>query len=289
MPKLVGVSAADGLVAETPVVSDSQQNTITIKGPRTTMEKIATVGTYAEVNKTLDSSQSFDSDIVLYDSDDAIIYRYTADGTVYDAGNNIVTNSYLTLSFTTTKVTQPISKMKSVQCKANFNNLPSGLSESDISYTIDQSKVTIIGTPEVVDKIDSISLSAIDFRKVSSTTNVFEVSPVLPDGVKILESVEYFTVNINMSGYTETVIDIRNIRCTGLADNLKAKTDTRIKNVKLCGPSDVISSIKSSDFYAVVDLTDKSAGDHTVEVIVKSDIYKNVWQVGNYSTSVTLN
>ena len=215
--------------AETPVVSDSQQNTITIKGPRTTMEKIATVGTYAEVNKTLDSSQSFDSDIVLYDSDDAIIYRYTADGTVYDAGNNVVTNSYLTLSFTSTKVTQPISKMKSVQCKANFNNLPSGLSESDISYTIDQSKVTIIGTPEVVDKIDSISLSAIDFRKVSSTTNVFEVSPVLPDGIKILESVEYFTVNINMSGYTETVIDIRNIRCTGLADNLKAKTDTRIK------------------------------------------------------------
>ena len=289
VPKLVGVSAADGLVAETPVVSDSQQNTITIKGPRTTMEKIATVGTYAEVNNTLDSSQSFDSDIVLYDSDDAIIYRYTADGTVYDAGNNVVTNSYLTLSFTSTKVTQPISKMKSVQCKANFNNLPSGLSESDISYTIDQSKVTIIGTPEVVDKIDSISLSAIDFRKVSSTTNVFEVSPVLPDGIKILESVEYFTVNINMSGYTETVIDIRNIRCTGLADNLKAKTDTRIKNVKLCGPSDVISGIKSSDFYAVVDLTDKSAGDHTVEVIVKSDIYKNVWQVGTYSTSVTLN
>ena len=288
IPKLIGVSAAEGLVAETPVVSDSQQSTITIKGPRTTMEKIATVGTLADVNKTLDSSQSFDSDIVLYDSNDKIIYRYTSDGTVYDANNNIITNSYLTLSFTSTKVTQPISKMATVSCKARFNNLPEGMSESDISYSIDQSKVTVIGTPEVVDKIESISLSAIDFYDISSSSNVFEVSAILPDGVKLLESIDYFKVSIDVSNYADVVLDIKNIRCTGLGSNLKAKTDTRIRNVKLCGPADIIANIKSSDFYAVVDLTDKSAGDYTVEVVIKSDVYKNVWQVGTYSTSVTL-
>lgn len=288
IPKLIGVSAAEGLVAETPVVSDSQQSTITIKGPRTTMEKIAAVGTLADVNKTLDSSQSFDSDIVLYDSNDKIIYRYTSDGTVYDANNNIITNSYLTLSFTSTKVTQPISKMATVSLKAKFNNLPEGMSESDISYSIDQSKVTVIGTPEVVDKIESISLSAIDFRDISSSSNVFEVSAILPDGVKLLESIDYFKVSIDVSNYADVVLDIKNIRCTGLGSNLKAKTDTRIRNVKLCGPADIIDNIKSSDFYAVVDLTDKSAGDYTVEVVIKSDVYKNVWQVGTYSTSITL-
>ena len=288
IPKLIGVSAAEGLVAETPVVSDSHQSTITIKGPRTTMEKIATVGTLADVNKTLDSSQSFDSDIVLYDSNDKIIYRYTSDGTVYDANNNVITNSYLTLSFTSTKVTQPISKMATVSLKAKFNNLPEGISESDISYSIDQSKVTVIGTPEVIGKIESIALSAIDFRDISSSSNVFEVSAILPDGVKLLESIDYFKVSIDVSNYAETVLDIKSIRCTGLGSNLKAKTDTRIRNVKLCGPADIIANIKSSDFYAVVDLTDKSAGDYTVEVVIKSDVYKNVWQVGTYSTSVTL-
>ena len=96
--KLIGVSAAEGLVAEAPFLSNSQQNTITVKGPRTTMDKIASVGTIAEVNSTLDSSETFESDIALYDSNDKILYRYTADGTVYDANNNIVTNSYLTLS-----------------------------------------------------------------------------------------------------------------------------------------------------------------------------------------------
>lgn len=289
IPKLIGVSASDGLVAETPVISDSQQSTITIKGPRTTMDKIASVGTLAEVNKTMSSSQTFDSDVVLYDSNDKIIYRYTADGTVYDANDNIITNSYLTLSYTTAKVMQPISKKVTISCKAVFKNLPEGMSESDISYKIDQSKVTVIGTPEVVDKLETISLSAIDFRKVSTASNVFEVSPSLPDGIKLLESIEYFTVDIDVSNYSETTLDIKNIRCTGLGDTLKAKTDSKIRNVKICGPKDVIENIKTSDLYAVIDLTDKSAGDHTVEVTVKSDVYKNIWQVGTYSTSVTLN
>lgn len=289
IPKLIGVSASDGLVAETPVISDSQQSTITIKGPRTTMDKIASVGTLAEVNKTMSLSQTFDSDVVLYDSNDKIIYRYTADGTVYDANDNIITNSYLTLPYTTAKVMQPISKKVTISCKAVFKNLPEGMSESDVSYKIDQSKVTVIGTPEVVDKLETISLSAIDFRKVSTTSNVFEVSPSLPDGVKLLESIEYFTVDINVSNYSETTLDIKNIRCTGLDDGLKAKTDSKIRNVKICGPKDVIEKIKTSDLYAVIDLTDKSAGDHTVEVTVKSDVYKNIWQVGTYSTSVTLN
>ncbi len=287
VPKLIGVSASEGLVAETPVISDSQQNTVTVKGPRSTVDKIATVGTIAEVNDTLETSQTFNSDVVLYDSSDRILYRYTADGTVYDANENIVTNSYLTLSFTNVKVTQPISKKKTVNCKAVFSNLPSGMSYDDINYKLNQSKVTIIGTPEIVDKIENISLSPIDFRTVSTTSSSFEVSASLPDGVKILENIDVFYVDINVSGYAEITLDIKNIRCLGLSSDLKAKTDKSIR-VKLCGPVNVIKNIKATDLYAVIDLTDKTAGDYTVEAVIKSDVYDSVWQIGTYSTSVTL-
>lgn len=288
IPKLIGVSASEGLVAETPVISDSQQSTVTVKGPRSTIEKIATVGTIAEVNNTLSTSQTFNSDVVLYDSNDKMLYRYTADGTVYDANQNIITNSYLTLSFTNVKVTQPISKKKIVNCKAVFNNLPAGITDQDVKYKLSQSKVTVIGTPEIIDKIDNISLSPIDFRTVSTTSNSFEVSASLPDGVKFLENIDnVFIVDIDVSEYEETTIEIKNIRCLGLNGNLKAKTAKSIR-VKLCGPKNVINNIKASDLFAVVDLTDKKAGDYTVEAVVKSDVYNNVWQIGTYSTSVTL-
>lgn len=288
IPKLIGVSASEGLVAETPVISDSQQSTVTVKGPRSTIEKIATVGTIAEVNNTLSTSQTFNSDVVLYDSNDKMLYRYTADGTVYDANQNIITNSYLTLSFTNVKVTQPISKKKIVNCKAVFNNLPAGITDQDVKYKLSQSKVTVIGTPEIIDKIDNISLSPIDFRTVSTTSNSFEVSASLPDGVKFLENIDnVFIVDIDVSEYAETTIEIKNIRCLGLNGNLKAKTAKSIR-VKLCGPKNVINNIKASDLFAVVDLTDKKAGDYTVEAVVKSDVYNNVWQIGTYSTSATL-
>ena len=50
--KADGAAAIDGLVAETPVVSGTENDTITIKGPRTVMNKIDSVVAYAAVNKT---------------------------------------------------------------------------------------------------------------------------------------------------------------------------------------------------------------------------------------------
>lgn len=287
VPKLIGVSAADGLVAETPVVADSQQSTITVKGPRSTIKRIASVGTIAEVNRTLSKSETFDSDIILYDSNDKPIYRFAADGTVYDPQNNIVTNSYLTLSFTNVKVTQPISKKKTVQCVPDFINLPDGITIDDIKYKIDTNKVTVIGAPEIIDKIENISLSPIDFRTISTENNKFDLSVVLPDGIKLIENVDVFKVEIDVSKYAEISIDIKDIRCLGLEGDLKARTDKTVR-VKLCGPSNIIEKIKSNDFYAIVDLTDKTSGDHTCEITVKSDVYDEFWQLGNYNISVSI-
>lgn len=288
IPKLIGVSAAEGLVAETPIISNSDQSTISIKGPRSLINKIAGVSTYAEVNKTLNSTQSFDSDIVLYDSNEEIIYRYASDGRVLNKSGEEVNAPNLSMSFTSLKVTQPISKKISVPVKPNFSNLPSGISIDDISVSVDYKTVTIIGTPDVVGKISELSLSAIDFRNVSSTSNSFEVSATLPEGAKILETIDFFTVTVDTSGFSEKTFNISNIKWTGLNPELSAKTDSRIKNVKICGPANVINSLKASDFYAVVDLTDKSAGVHTVDAIIKSEKFSNVWQVGTYSTAVTI-
>ncbi len=287
VPKLIGVSASEGLIAETPVVSDSQQSKITIKGPRTIMERIASVGTIAEVNRTLSKSQTFNSDIVLYDAEGEPIYRFTSDGTVYDPSNNIVTNSNLTLSFTSVKVTQPISKKKTVNCKLEFTNLPEGMSENDIRYTINHNQVTIIGTPEIVDNLEIVSLSPIDFKMISASNNKFELSAVLPDGVKILDNINVFEVEIDVSNYSEKELVITDIHCTNTGDGLGSRTDNSIR-IKICGPADIIRDITANDVYIVLDLTDKKAGEHTIEVVLKSDKYDNIWQVGSYIMTVTI-
>ncbi len=288
IPKLIGVSAADGLIAENPIVSNSEQSTISIKGPRTVVEKIDTVGTYYEVNKTLDSTQSYDADVVLYDADGEIIYRYMYDGSVVNKSGETVTNSYLTLSYTNVKITQPISKKINATVKPSFTNLPSGISEKDLSYSLNHRTVTIIGTPDVVNGIEEISLAPIDFANISSANNEFEVTAILPDGVKLLDNIEFFTVKIDTSSFAEVIFNVSDIRCIGIGSSLTPKTDSRIKNVKICGPSSVIKNLTSSDLYAVLDLTDKTEGNHTINAVIKSDKYNNIWAVGSYSASVSI-
>lgn len=266
-----GASATEGLIAETAVVSGTESDTITIKGPRTVINSIATVEAYAAVNQTLSESTTYDAEIRLYD----------------EAGKAI-DMSNLTLSEKAVKVTVPISKSVTVPVVADFTNLPDDFNKNSIAYTIDHKTVTVIGTPEAIDKIKQVTLSPIDITMVTVSSNKFVVSPKLPDGVRLLDTIEDFNVTVNTSNYTEKTFNISAVRFNSLSAGLKATSETVIRNVKICGPKDVIAKLKDNMLYATVDLSEKAAGEHTVPVSVKSDSYNNIWQVGSYSTTVKI-
>ena len=185
-------------------------------------------------------------------------------------------------------MTVPISKRTTVPVVADFTNLPSGFQKSSIAYSIDHQTVTVIGTPDAIDKITQVTLSAIDITAVSVSSNKFDVSPKLPDGVRLLDTIEHFTVTIDMSGYAEKTFTVSTVRYKGLSSGLKATSDTVIRNVKICAPKNVISKLKDSMLYAEVDLSDKAAGEHTVSALIRSDSYNNIWQVGSYGTTVKI-
>lgn len=266
-----GASAVEGLIAETAVVSGTESDTVTIKGPRTVINTISTVEAYAVVNKTLSESTTYDAEIRLYDEN----------GGAVDMTN-------LTLSESAVKVTVPISKKKTVPVIADFTNLPSGFSKSSISYSVNHDSVTVIGTPDAIDKITQVTLTAIDITSVSVSSNKFDMAAKLPDGVRLLDTIEDFTVTIDTSGYSEKTFTVSNVRFKGLSAGLNATSDTAIKNVKICGPKSVISKLNDGMLYAEVDLSDKAAGEHTVLVTVRSDSYNDIWQVGSYSTTVKI-
>lgn len=272
-PNLIGVGAVEGLIAETPIVTASEGDMITVKGPRSIMDKISRVVAFAEVKETLSTSKTYDAKIkILNDKDEEISLEQ------------------LTVSDTTVKVTVPISKKATVKVSASFINLPSGYKKSDIKYSIDHNEITIIGAPGVIDSISSISLSDIDFTLISPQSNKFDVSAILPEGVKILDNIEVFTVSVDTSDYeTKTFKTVTGVKTNGLQSGLTVKKTASILNVKICAPKNVISKIKSKDIYAVIDLTGKSAGEHTVSAKITSDIYSGVWQIGSYNTTVTIN
>lgn len=271
MPSAVGAAAEKGLIAENGVVSGTESDTITVKGPRAIINKIHTVVAVAEVNKTLSASETFDANIV-----------------IYDAENKEISQENLILSTEKVKLTVPISKKKTVPVKVEFSNIPSGFDTSTITASVDYASVTVIGTPATVDKITSVSLSPIDITAVSTSSASFDVSPKLPEGVRMLDSIDHFTVVVDVSKYSEKTVTVSSVEYTDLAKGLKPKQGTVIKNVKICGPKNAIRKIKGADVLAQISLADKKAGEHTVNASIKFKGYNNVWAVGTYSTTVTI-
>lgn len=266
-----GAVAKEGLIAETGVVGGTEKDTISISGPRTVVNRIEKVVASAKVNKTLSASETFDAEIVLYDEN-----------------NNLIDNKNLTLSETKVKVTVPISKKKTVPVKVDFTNLPSGFNKDGITATVDHPTVTVIGTPETVDKTTQVLLSAIDISSVSTSSQSFDVSPKLPEGVRLLDTIEYFTVTVDTSKYVEKIITVNEFRYKDLSQDVTANGVSQIKNVKICVPKAIANKFDASKVYAELSLADKKTGAHTVNATICFDGYDNIWAIGTYTTTVTL-
>lgn len=277
-PVAVGASAVDGLVAENPVVSDSNNATLTIKGARTEIEKIDRVVATANVNSVLSETASFDAQLAIYNAAgaklDVSVYTITtADGS---GAPNL-------------KISVPISKIKTVPIVAAFSNLPGVFTSSPVQYELSEANIDIIGPPETVGNITQIKLSEIDFDKISNSSVSFTATPVLPEGIKSVDNIEQVTVTLpNVENYITKTVTVQEVRFSKADASQTAKLTRSIRNVKICGPKSVLSKLSSSDFYAEVEISGKTDGQHTVAARIKCTESNEVWQVGTYNATVTI-
>jgi len=267
-PEVVGVSAVQGLVAETPIISNADEITVTVKGARAYMEKLATVKAYAEVNTVLSETTTYQADILLYDKD----------------GNKLDISNF-TISKSKVSVSVPVSKTKVVPILPIFKNAPAEY-QNFLKYSLSNTEVTIIGPAATVDAISGIELSPLDFNEISISNNSFELVPVLPDGIKLLDNVQAVTVQIDTKSFAEKTFTVSEYLVVNNQSGYKVSLNSSIKNVKVCGPRRVLNSISANDLVAVIDLTGKTMGDFTVNVAITCPANNSVWQIGTYQASI---
>ncbi len=271
VPEAEGASAVSNLIAEAPVLSDTENSKLTVKGPRTEMKKINKVVAVAAVNKQLDATTSFDADIRLLD----------------EQGNEIDKTPF-TLETNTVKISVPISKKATFKIEPTFLNMPSEKVMDYVRISYDVSNITVIGPPNTIDAMTSVQLSPIDFTQISKSNSKFDLNPVLPDGVKTLDNIEQVVATVRTSDLSERTVTVENVEFINKPEGIVSTKASIVKNVKICGPSRVVNSLTSSNLKAVVDLKGKSAGEHTVNVIISYDSNPVVWQVGQSTTSIEL-
>ncbi len=266
-----GASAVKGLIADTPVVTNSEDSLITVRGPRSYIEQIAHIRAVADVNDVLSQTTSYDAEII-----------------ILDENGKELDNELFTLSTTDVKISVPIYKQKSVKLVPTFTNAPAGFETSHIPYTINYQKIDVKGTPETIDALTEIKLAPIDFYEISKDNNSFDVALSLPNGIKPIDNIESVTVKINTDNYIQRTFNITDCRAVNLEKGVKVDDIASVRNVKVFGPEAVVRNLLASDLYVEVDLKGKAAGQYTVSVVVKSAKSDKIWQVGEYTTVVVI-
>ncbi len=272
----IGAAAVEGLVAENPVVSDSNQATLTFKGSRTNIEKIDKIVAVAEVNDVLSETETFASELQIYDSQGNLLpeEHYSITGADGQTAPDV-------------QISVPISKMKTVSLKAQFINAPKDFAKTPIKYSLSDTKIEIIGPPKTVDEIDSILLGEINFDELKENHQEFEVPIILPEGIKSVDNLS--SINVTITGMEQYVVRTYTVSQLSITTNGgKATLSRHVRNVKIAGPRSVLREISSSDLYAEVNIEGLQAGEHTVATRILCKSSGKVWQVGTYTATVNV-
>ena len=146
------------------------------------MKLLSKVEAVVVLNDTIKESKTYDAGIVLYDEN-----------------GNTLDNSRYSLPFETVKVTVPIYKERTVSIVPTFSNEDSKGIANEKVKSISLTKVTVYGLPDIVDDLDNIKLSPVDYRDYKAGKLNFETKLIIPDGIYLKKEVGNITVILNQN------------------------------------------------------------------------------------------
>ncbi len=261
---------ADGYIKDTIVV---EPETIELVGPQSQISKIKTCVAESEEKETLTSTASVQATLKFYDSSGNLLDLPDVD--------------YRNQEFT---VIVPIYKQKTVPLQLNFVNVPMGIDTSKLVYELSTEEITIAGQEKLINSIEAVSLSEIDFRKVDVGSK-FKCNVNLSAGLINLDYLETVTVSFNDPSFASATIDISNIIISNSSSLYDVElVTTQLSNVEIVGNKSVLQNLTGADFVAHVDLANSALSQGSIRVYVTIHALDDsvfAWAVGEYA--VTLN
>ncbi len=267
------ITAEEGYTLKESRVTPSQ---ITVEGPENELENISRAA--ARITK----SQKI--------SDDTVIN--TGDIVFYDADDNKLDNSKFTIKDSTSfDVEFVVYKKKTVDLNVDITGAPDGFDTSSVPIKLSEDSISVITSNLEDDVSETVNIGSIPLSQIN-LSRVFNFDIPLASNEINLSGTESVAVTFDSSGYstknfTITADRIKVLdRPVGLDTSLETQ---KLASVTLYGPSDVISSLKDDDVYAMVSLSDISkTGSYTREVTVYLPSYDNVWCYGTNEVQIVI-
>ncbi|MDR1892546.1 MAG: hypothetical protein LBQ48_06020 [Oscillospiraceae bacterium] len=272
--KANGVQPGGGLVVENAILTNAADEPVTVKGSDLLINEIGSAVAEYTVNETLEHTSDFMANVVLYNRA----------GEKMDFSN-------LTITPNKVSITVPITRHKELPVAIEFLNAPAAYADNPLErVTLSQQTVTVSGPPEVVDQLEQIRLSAIDFRNVSPDSAVFDCDALIPAGCRIIGNpAAKVRVTVDLKGHTAKTFKVTNFNSPDLPQNLTITRAVMESNVTVVGSTAQLNRLKASDVYGEIDWSGVTApGDYIRDVTMRFKTGDGFWAYGKYGVAVTL-
>ncbi|PWM38527.1 MAG: hypothetical protein DBX66_03700 [Clostridiales bacterium] len=267
---VTGVSVPDGYIKESEIITPDK---ITIRGPTNDLQKVAHAIVSVDLDQSLTSTANAAGEIVLKDSD-----------------GNVIENEHITMDYETAEVTIPVLKKKEVPLRIDFLNVPQGFPIEELHYTLSNDSITIAGPQTLVDSYQEILLGRVDLKTLDlGSKEQFDVT--LPSGFENVDNILSVEVTFDTDDYVAQNFNLSEITLVNEPQNYDVTINNPyLNNVKIVGPSEVVSELTAGDIVAEVDVSDREVVTGQIKVPVQVYVPNKgtVWAVGNYSTLVTI-
>ena len=259
---------AEGYIKDTLIV---EPETIDLVGPQAQISKIASCKAVTDKKETLTATTTVSASLKFYD----------VSGNELELPDVDYRNQEIQLIV-------PIYKQKTVPLVPKFVNVPEGIDVEQLKYTLSAQEITIAGQERLIDTIESVSLSEIDFRKVD-IGSAFKRSVNLSAGLINLDYLDSVTVSFNDESFSSVHLDLTNIIISNSSALYDVKLATnKLTNVKIVGNKNILEGLTGADFVAYVDLANSALSQGSIRVNVNIQAIDEIqaWAVGEYAVTL---
>ncbi len=205
-----------------------------------------------------------------------------------DDNNTEVDASLLTVNVKAVEVTMNVVMNKDVPVIPQLTE-GGGVLESDCTVNYEPKTITLSGSEELLDTIDSIQLDPIELGLLPSNSETVTVPIQIPNGVKNESGEEEVSVHIEIRNKQIKTIKATNILFVNVPDGLTASSIAQQLNVTVRAATSQINRITAGSIRVVADMSGFSEpGTYQMPVEVHIDGFSGAGAVGEYSITVTL-
>ena len=260
------LTISDGYILYSTEVS---KETVTLSGPSSELDKVATCTAEVTYTGELDSSVTLETPLRFYTS-----------------GGTEVKFEYTELEESTVDVTLQVYKMATLPVNVTFINAPRGFDNSVLVYALSRQQLKVAGPAEKIDALSTLSIGTIDLSTFS-LNKTYEMPIDLPSDIYLLDNISSITVSFDCSNLETKTLNLPSscVQVVNLPSTYQLTVETdRLMNVILCGPKGAMETLTPEQVVIEIDAEDFSVATGQQNIACRLYVPSNVkiFALGSY-------